>query len=141
MKENSHDFREIALSAAISASVGAGVALAVLLIGSAFSLLSDDPARLFVPIGLSALYLGAASCGVFAVRRTGSVLTGVFSGTALLAAVLVGGLFFRTPVAYPAPVFVLLLALIPAASALGALAGRRKKKKRPPVRRRSPVRR
>ena len=66
MKDFSPSWRGFFLPVLICACAGAAACAALTLISSCFLLFAGDPSKLFLPVGLSILYLCAMGCGVAA---------------------------------------------------------------------------
>ena len=120
-------------------AIGAGIALAcaalLLLITTRICYSTADPNRLTAPVGIALLYLSALLSGLFSVRlhRSAPVPCGLISGSLLMLSFLFFTLFFRGELREEAGLglslllSILMRALIPGISILGALLGSKRK--------------
>ncbi len=130
--------RHALLSALFSIGAAAATAAAILMIGAAFLLLSEDPAALYFPVGAAALYAGALVGGFAAEKRfRKGPLSGLLCGVPIAVVSALCGLFVKSvPTGRPVLLTAALFLLIPAASVLGAYFAGKRKKKRPSMRKR-----
>ncbi|MBR3423084.1 MAG: hypothetical protein IKG80_01175 [Clostridia bacterium] len=133
--------KEFALSALVSAGVGAGFALLIAVLSSAFILFTPEPSAFYFPVGLVALYAGSAASGFIMMKKTGVPSASLLPSAAIAAIVAIAGAFVKGRPVGPAPLTVALYLLIPAAGLTGALIASGKKKKRPSFKRRPQRRR
>lgn len=126
MKKPTHE-RGFLVSCLLAQSVWLAVSAVLLLIFCAIAVSAEDPARLITPLSLCALYLGASSAGIAAVKLSGDgILSGLVSG--VISAILTLSLSY---VPFPAssvelPMKAVFMLLILPTGVIGSLIGKKR---------------
>ncbi len=135
------DKKGAVISALVCTGIGAGAALLLAVLFSAFLLFAPEPADFYFPAGLTALYAGAAAAGIIMMKRTGVPAAALLPGAAVAAIAAIAGAFVKGAADRPVFLTAALYLLVPAAGLLAATFAGRRKKKRPSVKRRPRKRR
>lgn len=124
-------FLTLAQSTAKSAAITLGIGAALLLTASLAIYFYSDPILLIRPIGLLASALTAFLGGIVAIRvhKKAPLLCGLLNGCAVMVAMMILSLFFRSHASeYPTWIAALIHAAFPLLCVLGAMVGGKRSK-------------